>query len=151
MLKGLGEAIPVDLNPLAFQVEQPLVGRHEPLPFILCELLVTQGEMDLEIQHRIGAEAALLLVADGHRHAGPGTLAPPVREADQEAALFEQGNLFEKPVGFRGCPRQRVKHIARLDQFPDEIALLRRRVHGGTTARSALFCCAHRRTLAGLC
>ena len=102
VVEGFLQLLPIDLDPLPSEQDQAVVGGHQLPPFVLVELLVAQGELDLEIEHRFHVELLLLGVADRHAHAGPGTFLPPVGQADQDAALLEDRCVLEEAIGLGG-------------------------------------------------
>ena len=52
--QGLGQLVPVHFDPLAAQQHQPLFGGEQLAPFGLGKLLVPQGQLHLEVEHRRG-------------------------------------------------------------------------------------------------
>ena len=88
------------------------------------ELLVAQGQCDLEIEHRAEIELALLRVADRDADARPRAFLPPVGQPDQDAALLERGHVLQEPVSGTRRPCQRLVEIARIEQFLHQRASL---------------------------
>ena len=130
VVQGFGQLVAVDFDPLAPQQHEPFLGGQQLAPFGFGKLLFAQGELHLEVEHRLGIELLLSLLADGNAHPGTGTLFPPVGQAHQHAAFLEDRHLLEEPVRLAGRPRQRLVDVARVDQLPGKRALLRGPVDG---------------------
>ena len=125
--EDLLQPLAVDLHPAAPDQreargalqERPQLGGREPLSL--------ERDLDLEVEQRGQAEPRRLLPADGHPDLGPRRVLrlPPVGDADQHAGRFQLGQVDEEAVRIGWRPRERVEHLARIDQLPGERALFR--------------------------
>ncbi len=131
MGQSLGQFLPVYLDPLPLDEHQALLCRQQRPELALSQALVTQGDFEFEIQQRISTEFLLFNTADGDVNLRPGTLSPPVGQADNDATLLEKRRFLEECVGFGRCPCEWVVQISAIDQFPDQSTGLGYALHRG--------------------
>ena len=117
MRQGLRKLIPVHFDPLAFEVDHPVLRLEQLFEFRFGQPFLSQGDMDIEVKHGIKAERALTLFADQYGNPYPTAGAPPVREPDQQTALFIGWNFQKKGICLLCRPCQRMKEVSRFNQI----------------------------------
>ena len=115
----LAQPLAVQLDPLAAQAHQPAGGRQELAHLGGRERVVAQRDGHREIEQRVHAECARLLVAHAHGHLGPRRppWAPPVRHAHDQAGRLEGGDGLQELVSLGRRPRHRLVDRAGVDQL----------------------------------
>ena len=115
----LAQPLAVELDPLPSQAHQP-ARRGQKLSHLGGgELVVAQRDRHREVEQRVHAEHARLLVAHAHGDLGarraPG--APPVGHAHDQSRRLEGRDRLQEPVGLGRCPRHRLVDGAGIDQL----------------------------------
>ena len=97
MVERLLQLLAVDLDPLAAQQHQPVVGRHQFAPFGLGQLLVAQGQLHLEIEHRRWRRTSSASCRRSSRRRGAGGVSSTSRAAAPECrSPRSSGTSFRK-------------------------------------------------------
>ena len=137
MLQDFVELPAIDLDPFALEQDQALRGFANRSPLGFGERFAIQRQVDLEVEQTVFAERPGRGIADSDLDLGPrrATGFPPIRDSDDDAALFEQGDLLQERVGLAGRPCLRMKNRPRIQQRPRQAALLRGALDRGQQAR----------------
>ena len=128
LVDDLRELVAIDLDPLALDQHQALAGRKQLFDLTVRKPLAVESQTDIEIQQRIHPQGGRRFAADRDRHPRPGPVpgAPPVGQAHHQSGLLVQRDLAQETMRLPGRPRQRMIHVARVDQLADERAFFRR-------------------------
>ena len=86
MLQDFLEFVPVHLDPLAFEQDQPAGGLEDGVQLRFGERFALQRHLHFEVQQAVGAEQLSLGLADANGHLRPGGTArlPPIRNSIQQ-------------------------------------------------------------------
>ena len=116
MFEDLLEFVAVHLDPFAFEQHQTVGGLQEGIEFRFGERLALERHLHFEIQQAIGAKQFSLGLADAHGHlrSGRASCLPPIRNANHQAALFENGDVLQERESLLRPPDLGMKHGARI-------------------------------------
>ena len=132
MLKNAGELVAVDLHPLATQERQTTLGIHQCLPFRRCQFGPIEGRAGAKVEQRFQAETSVLY-RRANAHADlrpqPAPVAPPVRDARNNAAAFQYRHFTQKGIGLGRRPGLRLKDGMTVEQRTRPGAVGRSRLH----------------------
>ena len=117
------------LHPLVAEQHQAVAGAAQRFQLLRRQRAVAQGNLHLEVQHRVGAHPRRRLTADRDRHLRPRPFAPPVRDPDRQAAPLQFRHASQEAIGMLGRPRQRAVEVAGIRQLPHPGARLGRLLH----------------------
>jgi len=123
----LAQSLAVQLDPLTAQPHQPARRRQELAHLGSRKLVVAQRDGDGEVEQRVHADCARLLLAHAHRDLGsrrvPG--APPVGDAHDQPGRLEGRDGLKKAVGLGGRPRHCLVDRTGVDELGQPRSLLR--------------------------
>ena len=125
----LSQPLAVHLHPLVADQHQAVAGAAQRLQLPGRQRAVAQGDLDAEVQHRVGAHPRRRRAADRDRHLRPLPLAPPVGHPYREAAALQLRHALQEAIGMLGRPGQRAVEIAGVGQSPHPVACPGRLLH----------------------
>ena len=88
---SLKPVVAIDLDPLPAERTSPSSAAHQLPPLLFGQTLVSQGEPDFEIKHARARTSSAGCRRSRRPRATAGAL-PPVRQADEDSALVEDGH-----------------------------------------------------------
>ena len=153
VLERLGQLLPVNLHPLALEPDQSVHRGQQFLKLGLAQGLAVQADADREIEQCVHAQRRAPPPVDPHIDDRPRRMTglPPIRNANDQATFLKDRDVLQKAVRLPRRPRQRVIHVAGIDQFLHQSVLRSAALCSGTSsARSACrflvpaYCCSDR-------
>jgi hypothetical protein len=98
MLQGSLQPFGIHFHPAALEQHQALAAGQQGLDLVRAERVVAERHVQIEVQHRVQAEAGALALVHGELHARPRAGLPPVRDAHRQAAVLERRYALQEPM-----------------------------------------------------
>ncbi len=102
---------------MTVEADEAFAALEEGVDFGLAEVFVTEGDVDLEVEHCVEAEETFVFLAYGYGDLGLLSCLPPVGESGEEAVVFDFGDGTEEGVGFVGGPGEGVVDVTSVYKF----------------------------------